>query len=148
MPPRRGYACDSFEGFPEEKVAVLPGLPFSSGPQEVPDVRRHPRRLQRFFEVFNVRGEIVQGYFSDTLPRFADTQFCFIHLDCDLYESYRECLHLLYDKLAPGGVVVFDDYKAPKWPGAEIAVDEFFASRPEAVAQCRDRSNPSWFVRK
>jgi len=151
VPEKTIYACDSFEGFPEEKVGPI-DLSFLRFLFRVRKKFRMcadtPARLQRFFEVFNVRGEIVRGYFSETLPRLADAQFCFIHLDCDIYESYKECLHLLYDNLAPGGVVVFDDYKAPKWPGAEIAIDEFFAPRSEAVEQCGDRPNPSWYVRK
>ena len=145
------FACDSFEGFPEEEVGRidLASLRFLFR------VRKKfrmcgdtPARLERFFDVFNVRGEIVKGYFSETLPRLADTRFCFIHLDCDIYSSYKDCLRLLYDNLVPGGVVVFDDYRAPKWPGAEIAVEEFFATRPEVVEQSSDRPTPSWYVRK
>ena len=150
-PEKMIYACDSFEGFPEEKVGRID----LSSLRFLFRVRKKfrmcsdtPARLQRFFEIFNVRGEIVRGYFSETLPRLADAQFCFIHLDCDIYESYKECLHLLYDNLAPGGVVVFDDYRAPKWPGAEKAVDDFFGPRAEVVELCDDRPNQSWYVRK
>jgi predicted O-methyltransferase YrrM len=150
-PEKTVFACDSYEGFPEEEVGRvdLGSLRFLFR------VRKNfrmcadtPARLERFFQMFNVRGEIVKGYFSETLPRFSDAQFCFIHLDCDIYSSYKECLHHLFKSLVPGGVVVFDDYRAPKWPGAEIAVDEFFASLPGTVEYCSDRPKPSWYVRK
>lgn len=150
-PEKTVFACDSFGGFPEEGVGRV-----DLGPLRfLSRVRKKfrmcddtPARLERFFQMFGVRGEIVQGYFSDTLPRFSDTPFCFIHLDCDIYSSYKECLHLLYENLTPGGVVVFDDYRAPKWPGAEKAVDEFFATRPERIELSNHRSDSAWFVRK
>ncbi len=47
-----------------------------------------------------------------------------------------------------GGIVVFDDYRSTKWPGAERAVNEFFVSRDEKVECCSDRKRASWFVRK
>lgn len=35
------------------------------------------------------------------------------------------------DKLVPGGVIVFDDYGLESCYGARVAVDAFFAGRPE-----------------
>jgi hypothetical protein len=150
-PEKKIYACDSFEGFPEEKVGRidLGFLRFLSRVRRKFQVCADtPERLQRIFDIFDIQGELVKGYFSDTLPRFANSRFCFIHIDCDIYESHIECLNLLYENLSPGGVVVFDDYATSQWPGATKAVDEFFASRPETVELCTDRLNPSWYVRK
>jgi len=150
-PEKTVFACDSYEGFPEEGVGRV-----DLGPRRfLSRVRKKfrmcadtPARLERFFQMFGVRGETIKGYFSDTLLRFSDTPFCFIHLDCDIYSSYKECLHLLYENLTPGGVVVFDDYPGAKWPGAKIAVDEFFATRPESIELSNDRPEAAWFVRK
>ena len=150
-PDKTFYACDSFEGFPEEKVGRV-DLAFMRFLSRVRKKFRMcsdtPQRLERIFKTFNVRGECVKGYFSETLHRFEKSQFCFVHLDVDLYESYKECLSSLYKNLTPGGVVVFDDYKARNWPGAAKAVDEFFAAFPEDVSYCTERSEPSWYVRK
>jgi O-methyltransferase len=82
------------------------------------------------------------------LPALRDRTYCFIHVDCDIYESHLDCLNLLYDRLVPGGIVVFDDYAQPKWPGATRAVDEFFADRPERPVKLASRQNPAWYVRK
>lgn len=150
-PDKRIYACDSFEGFPKKKVGRI-----DLGTHWILSrVRRKyrlcqdtPARLERFFESFNVNGQIVKGFFSETLERFSNEQFCFIHLDCDLYVSYGQCLELLYHTLVPGGVFVFDDYGSPNWPGAKEAVDEFFSSKKESVCLCEDLPIPSWYVRK
>lgn len=47
-----------------------------------------------------------------------------LRLDTDWYESTRIELDKLYANLAPGGVLIIDDYG--HWEGARKAVDEFF----------------------
>jgi hypothetical protein len=56
-----------------------------------------------------------------------------LHLDCDLYESYKLALETFYDKVQPDGVIMFDEYADERWPGARKAIDEFFVHKPEAV---------------
>jgi len=82
------------------------------------------------------------------LHKFSQDQFCFIHLDVDIHSSYIECLTELYPKLVPGGVVVFDDYGSPKWPGAKKAVDELFSDKEESPCMSTERQDPAWYVRK
>lgn len=150
-PQKTIYACDSFQGFPQEQVGRIDVGFF----RFLSRIRRKfqscgdtPERLERVFKLFNVRGEVVKGYFDQSLLRFRESQFCFIHLDCDIYESYKTCLGQLYDRLIPGGIVVFDDYGSPKWPGAEKAVNEFFAVAPGKIEQCVLREIPAWYVKK
>ncbi|MFP6603220.1 MAG: TylF/MycF/NovP-related O-methyltransferase [Pirellulaceae bacterium] len=145
------YACDSFEGFPGEMVGRVDVGLF----RFLSRIRKKfrmcsdtPDRLERFFKTYNIPGETVKGFFHETLPRFQKSRFCFIHLDCDIYQSYQQCLDLLYDRLAPGGVVVFDDYDSSKWPGATKAVDEFCAAQPENVQCCEERKTSCWYLRK
>ena len=52
-----------------------------------------------------------------------------LHLDCDLYESYLTCLNNLYKNVVNKGVIVFDEYYSHKYPGARIAIDEFFEDK-------------------
>ena len=51
-----------------------------------------------------------------------------LRLDSDWYESTRHELEHLYPLLAPGGVLIIDDYGA--WQGARRAVDEWRAAIP------------------
>lgn len=145
------YACDSFEGFPEDRVGKV-DLGFMRLMSKVRKKFRMcadtPARMERIFEILGVQGQIVKGYFSDTLPNLRGEKYCFIHIDCDIYESFNDCLNELYENLAPGGVVVFDDYGTSKWPGATKAVDEFFAGKTEKPALCEERQRAVWFVRK
>ena len=69
----------------------------------------------------------VKGLFQETLTATPLPQIALLHLDGDWYESVKVCLENLYDKVAPGGVIQFDDYGY--WKGARKAVDEFLEYR-------------------
>lgn len=135
--PRRVFGFDSFEGFPDptpqDRMAngaykVSRGV-YASGTGVVhkvlQDGRVPPEQVDHLLT-------LVPGFFETTLPTY-DGRIAVLHLDCDLYESYRTCLTALYDKVAPGGLILFDEYEDPTFPGAKRAVDEFFAGRPEKV---------------
>jgi O-methyltransferase len=74
---------------------------------------------------------LVEGFFSNTLSKYGNGQFSFVHLDCDTYCSYKECLEFFYPRVAPGGIILFDEYNDPPWPGCNQAVDEFLRNKPE-----------------
>ena len=58
-------------------------------------------------------------------------KFSLVHLDVDIYESYKNCLEFFYPRLISGGLLILDDYNAPSCLGAKLAVDEFFNQKPE-----------------
>lgn len=67
----------------------------------------------------------VEGPVEQTLPRHIPGQVALLRLDTDWYESTRHELVHLYPRLAPGGVLIVDDYG--HWEGCRQAVDEYFA---------------------
>lgn len=77
---------------------------------------------------------LTSGYFCDSLPGHPDRPIALLHIDADLYQSYRAALENLYGRVASGGIVVFDDFlheeaRDEKFPGARLAVKEFLGSR-------------------
>jgi hypothetical protein len=68
---------------------------------------------------------LVKGKVEDTIPGLAPAEIAVLRLDTDWYESTRHELTHLYPRLAPGGVLIIDDYGY--WAGARKAVDEYFA---------------------
>src|SRR6266487_3964907 len=94
----------------------------------------------------------VKGYFRMTLPTLPARHYCFVHLDCDLGESYRECLDYFYSRVAPGGYICFDEYRDDNWPMATQAIDEFFRDKlekPVAVFRMfQGKPLSRWHVRK
>jgi O-methyltransferase len=71
-----------------------------------------------------------QGFIPETFDGMEDRDIAFAHVDVDIYSSVRECCEFIYPRLAPGGVIVFDDYGHVTCIGARQAVDEYFADKP------------------
>jgi O-methyltransferase len=70
---------------------------------------------------------VHQGWFQNTVPLATDIEkIAILRIDGDLYESYMVALDHLYDRVQPGGFVIFDDWGIE---GCRNAVNEFFAKR-------------------
>jgi O-methyltransferase len=69
------------------------------------------------------RIHFVQGRVEDTLPENAPADIALLRLDTDWYASTKHELVHLYPRLAPGGVLIVDDYAY--WQGTRQAVDEY-----------------------
>jgi hypothetical protein len=74
--------------------------------------------------------ELIKGTFDEVTPQF-DRKISILHIDGDLYQSYLSCLNNLYDNVVNGGCIIFDEYYSHKYPGARVAVDEFFSDKTE-----------------
>ncbi len=85
----------------------------------------------------NVR--YVKGYFPESASQMPeDLSFCLVHIDCDLYAPISQALRYFYPRLVPGGYLIVHDYACLAWDGAEQAVDEFFADKPEPLIPLTD----------
>lgn len=77
---------------------------------------------------------VYQGIFPDQTSQILENkQFSLVHLDVDVYESYKKCLEFFYPRMVPNGVIILDDYDAVTCLGAKNACDEFFADKPEVI---------------
>lgn len=124
------HGFDSFKGFPQASAIDFTGGKSAQqsrlGDTTEQVVLKKARRL-------SVEGKIVlhRGFFEETLSQFSVSSLLLIHLDCDLYESYQTALQYLWPKLSSGGIVIFDEFADPAWPGARKAIDEFFQDKIE-----------------
>jgi hypothetical protein len=129
------HLFDSFAGFPDLS-AHDPGARRG----EFADVTL--TKVRNCFATFeNVH--IHPGFFSDTLDAVRDRRFAFVYYDADLYEPALECCRFFYDRLVPGGMMLFHDYcgeepelprgAKPPFVGVKKAVDEFLAGRPDRL---------------
>lgn len=66
-----------------------------------------------------------KGWIPARFNEVKDKEFCFIHIDVDLYQPTLDSLNFFYPKLNVGGAIVIDDYGISQFPGARKAVDEF-----------------------
>ena len=133
------YGFDSFAGFPPSKDVdrmangsfTTSAGDYASPPELVLKMLEHGR-VSSDFVAKNVR--LVRGFFDRTLPGY-NRQIALLHLDCDLHDSYVTCLQLLYDKVQRGGIIMFDEYEDETFPGARVAIDAFFADKPETLVR-------------
>ena len=67
-----------------------------------------------------------------------------------LYKSYLTCLDNLYDNVISGGAVIFDEYYSHKYPGARVAVNEFFLDKKGHFEKyLTDEGHERWcFIKK
>jgi hypothetical protein len=77
------------------------------------------------------RIHFVEGLVEETLPKTAPAEISLLRLDTDWYRSTKHELEHLYPRLAPGGVLILDDYG--HWQGARRAVDEYLAENGLAL---------------
>jgi O-methyltransferase len=73
--------------------------------------------------------KFLKGWFKDTLPTAPIDTLSLIRLDGDFYESTRDALNNLYDRLSIGGYVIIDDYGEDSWTYCRRAVDDFRSER-------------------
>lgn len=77
----------------------------------------------------------VVGDVVKTLAETRPEQISILRLDTDFYDSTKAELEHLYELLAPGGILIIDDYGS--WDGARKAVDEFNAGLPRPLFLAR-----------
>lgn len=68
---------------------------------------------------------LVKGLFPDSLIDMPPIAFA--HIDCDQYESIKNCIDTLSPRMLHGGIMWFDDYGC--FLGSTKAVDEAFGDR-------------------
>src|SRR6266404_3274807 len=91
---------------------------------------------------------LLKGWFDETIPPFSPPgPIAVLRLDADWYESTFTCLKYLYPHVAPGGVVIIDDYEP--WDGCARAVHEFlFTQASGGVPRIRQYQNNVYFFVK
>jgi O-methyltransferase len=91
---------------------------------------------------------LLKGWFDETIPPFSPPNpIAVLRLDADWYESTLTCLKYLYPHVAPGGVVIIDDYEP--WDGCAQAVHEFLVTNTSSgVPRIRQYENSVYFFVK
>lgn len=127
---RQIHVYDSFSGLPE------PGA-MDSDHLSAGELTATPHDVLALHATWRAPSPVIHiGWFSDTLPTELPDQIALAYLDGDFYESIMKSLQHCIPRLAPGGVLIVDDYadlKAnPKaWnglPGVKRACDDFFGA--------------------
>jgi O-methyltransferase len=136
MRGRKLWGFDSFEGFPEPSLHDQS----SRNPQKgewnwasIEGIRETLRRGGLDDEFIRTQTTLIKGFFDESLVKYRGERIAFLHLDCDLHDSYKVCLETLYPKVCKGGAILFDEYmntfEHHRFPGAQKAIDTFLGDR-------------------
>ncbi len=68
--------------------------------------------------------EFYRGWIPKRFAEVANRTFALLHVDVDLYEPTRDSLEFFWPRIAPGGMIICDDYGSLNCPGARRACDE------------------------
>ena len=111
---RTVWVADSFQGLPPPDPERYPA---DEGDRHwtraelavgVDEVRRNFER----YGLLDEQVRFLEGWFEDTLPEAPVGRLAVLRLDGDMYGSTMVALRALYDRVAPGGFVIVDDYGA------------------------------------
>jgi len=111
------WVCDSFEGF----------QPLDNAKYNFKEERHTPQfthgacgplgisleEVKTNFKMYGLgddpRIKYLKGFVKDTLPTSGINKIALLRVDVDAYSATLEVLDELYDKVQPGGYIVFDD---------------------------------------
>jgi hypothetical protein len=143
------YAFDSFEGLPiptEMDVSIdgMGALLLYKNGLIFEDCKIDIELFKKTEEAFNLTGEIkvFKGWFKDTLKNFPE-KIAILRADGDWFESTNDIINNLYDKVVPGGFIIFDDYGY--WRGCKKAVDDFLQRKHIDVEIFMTDKEEMWF---
>lgn len=117
------WIYDSFEGLPEKTGAdeSVAGENFKGGELYVTKREVKERFLRANLPVPVIKKAWFNELTDDDLPE----RIAFAFLDGDFYESIRDSLKLIENKMTDGGIIIVHDYNNPALPGVAKAVDEW-----------------------
>jgi O-methyltransferase len=115
------YLFDTFESFPKEPLGIDE---FWSGSHAV-DFKSVTERFADFDFV-----TLVQGDFTRTFDPAGLDRLSLVYVDCDSARATQYLIHRIYPEiLAPGGVMIFEDYGHPQLLGNRAVVNTYFQGR-------------------
>lgn len=127
------WAFDGFQGIPPESG------PNDTGHYQTGHMIHSEVALRNTIREFNVDNyvKVFPGFFKYSVRKaIADNsphqRFRLVHFDCDLYESTKDALSAIYDRVVEGCPMVFDDY-FDQGGGVAKAVNEHIARTGEIL---------------
>lgn len=136
---RQFHVYDSFEGLPEKTIqdASGAGEQFKKGELAA--------SKSDFITQYKKAGlplpRIHKGWFSGISSNDVPAKIAFAFLDGDYYESIRDSLSQITQKLMSGATIIVDDYYNQQLPGAQRAVDEWSDAHESIVQYIRPQAS-------
>jgi O-methyltransferase len=125
--PKTFYLYDTFDGIPSQYDAEKHDAP---GYHEAGLYESVVDRFARFPNV-----KVVRGIVPDSFAQAAPERIAFLHLDMNSSKSEIAALEVLFERVSPGGFVVFDDYGWSGYSAQQVAEDAFMRERGHSILE-------------
>jgi O-methyltransferase len=134
---KKFYLYDTFAGldprYPGE--SKLPKASqfaqFSAGEYGAQDIESQVRaRFQAMDYVV-----VTKGVVPDVLHEVAPERIAFMHIDMNSPKAEAGALDVLFDRVSPGGIIVFDDYGWIQFEAQKESADRFMAARGQIIME-------------
>jgi len=102
--PKRWLLYDTFDGIPDDQVDAN----FKATNQVYKGTFSFEEVRDRFAHVPNI--SVIKGRVPEVLADTTPEKIAFIHMDLNNVTAEIQALDALFERLSPGGVIVFDDY--------------------------------------
>jgi hypothetical protein len=148
---RKIIGFDAFGKFPVQGLTLNSDKVFVKGFEEIGGEGLSVDVMQKLIERKGFRNvELYAGNVFETLPAFLvdnpALRISILHLDLDVMEPTEFVLDLLYSRLVPQGIVIFDDYSTVE--GESIAVDSFIWKHKVNLRKLPYYNIPTYFVKE
>lgn len=148
------FGFDTFSGFPSihEKDQAKTAWPDMrvGGVQTDREVFFSDYESFRANSPIRTRLHVIEGdvmsTLCPTLDEWPGIRFSLVYLDLDLFEPTLYVLEQVWDRIPKGGIVVFDEYALPEFPGETAAIDTFFADKQQQIATIPWCFSPSAYI--
>src|SRR5262249_23151320 len=110
---RTFYLYDTFAGIPAELDSEKHDVPLFHEPG------LYDRVVERFSRYPNVK--IIKGIIPDSFSSAAPERIAFMHIDLNSSKSEIAALEALFERVVPGGFIVFDDYGWTGYTAQQLA---------------------------
>jgi len=123
------YLCDTFKGV----VKAGPNDPVYKGGEHGDASEDNVIDLISSLKI-STKIKVLKGVFPESTQHLVEPQaFRFCHIDVDVYNSAKDIVDWIFDKLVPGGVIVFDDYGHYSSEGIAAYVESQKAQRKDLM---------------
>jgi len=124
--PKTFWLFDTWEGIPENQAAPLEA-PLARSKNERLYFDSHGLVAENFSGYGNVK--LVRGRVPESLGTVSIGAIAYLHIDMNIAYPEVEASKALWERVTPGGIVVYDDYGSPSHGAQKQAIDAFAASR-------------------
>jgi O-methyltransferase len=131
------YLYDTFEGFspkyssPADFGVHHEFFAFAQSVYGRPGL--HASVVERFKQYPNIK--VIRGVVPDVLLQESPAKIAYCHIDLNSPAAEVGALNVLFDRIVPGGIVIFDDYGWREFAKQKDAEDVFAAERGYTILE-------------